>query len=61
VSWVGVAEDVRVMGDFDGWTRGKELCADEISEHVISEFTGVLELLPVTTHHSMNLLIRFLG
>eukprot|EP00210_Caulerpa_lentillifera_P005788 g5534.t1 len=46
VSWIGVAQDVKVMGDFDGWTRGKDLYADEISEHVISEFTGVLELLP---------------
>ena len=47
ITWVGVAQDVRIMGDFDGWTRGKELSAEEISEQVMSEFTGTLELLPV--------------
>jgi len=31
ITWVGVAQEVRVMGDFDGWTRGKELSAEEIS------------------------------
>jgi len=29
VEWVGIASEVRVMGDFDGWTRGVALNASE--------------------------------
>lgn len=31
VEWVGVASEVRIMGDFDGWTRGHELSAEDVT------------------------------
>lgn len=30
VAWVGVASEVRLMGDFDGWMRGFELSAANV-------------------------------
>lgn len=55
ITWVGVAQEVRIMGDFDGWTRGKELSAEEISENVMSEFTCTLDLLPVRIQQNTRL------
>ncbi|EFJ43326.1 hypothetical protein VOLCADRAFT_106904 [Volvox carteri f. nagariensis] len=47
VAWVGVASEVRLMGDFDGWTRGFELSAASIdSDGVIRTFEADLPLLP---------------
>eukprot|EP00879_Flechtneria_rotunda_P008206 GHRR01008598.1.p1 GENE.GHRR01008598.1~~GHRR01008598.1.p1 ORF type:complete len:428 (+),score=162.07 GHRR01008598.1:363-1646(+) len=31
VEWIGVANEVKVMGDFDGWTRGHELSAEDVT------------------------------
>jgi hypothetical protein len=35
VEWVGVATEVRVVGDFDGWTRGVDL--SQAQEDVMSD------------------------
>ncbi|KAF8072893.1 hypothetical protein HT031_000553 [Scenedesmus sp. PABB004] len=47
VEWIGVASEVRVMGDFDDWTRGHELSAEDVtSDSVYSRFEGTLTLRP---------------
>lgn len=41
VEWIGVASEVKVMGDFDGWTRGHELSAEDVaSDSVYSRCVG---------------------
>jgi hypothetical protein len=44
VSWSGMAEDVRVMGSFDGWTHGVPLSPHETRAYTL--FTASLQLLP---------------
>ncbi|KXZ54258.1 hypothetical protein GPECTOR_5g348 [Gonium pectorale] len=47
VAWVGVASEVLLMGDFDGWTRGFELSAGSIdSDGVIRTFEASVPLRP---------------
>ncbi|WIA09028.1 hypothetical protein OEZ85_008442 [Tetradesmus obliquus] len=47
VEWIGVASEVKVMGDFDDWTRGHELSAEDVtSDSVYSRFEGTLMLRP---------------
>lgn len=47
VEWVGVASEVRIMGDFDGWTRGEDLSAEDVtSDTVYQRFEGSLQLRP---------------
>jgi hypothetical protein len=46
VVWFGVAQDVRLMGSFDNWTRGHSLSA-EIADSVFTKFHAEVELLPV--------------
>ena len=47
VEWVGVASEVRIMGDFDGWTRGQDLSAEDVtSDTVYSRFEATLVLRP---------------
>jgi hypothetical protein len=47
VEWVGVATEVRIMGDFDGWTRGQDLSAEDVTtDTVYSRFEGSLMLRP---------------
>lgn len=47
ISWVGVAQEVKLMGDFDGWTRGYELSAANIdTDSVYRSFEGHVPLLP---------------
>eukprot|EP00878_Enallax_costatus_P021184 GHUV01022419.1.p1 GENE.GHUV01022419.1~~GHUV01022419.1.p1 ORF type:complete len:329 (+),score=121.32 GHUV01022419.1:261-1247(+) len=47
VEWIGVASEVRIMGDFDGWTRGHELSAEDVtSDSVFSRFETTLMLRP---------------
>lgn len=48
VNWYGVASEVRLMGDFDGWTRGIDLSADDISDNVFTHFEAKVLLLPVS-------------
>lgn len=31
VEWIGVASEVKVMGDFDDWRRGHELSAEDVA------------------------------
>ena len=45
IKWVGVAEDVRVMGTFDGWTRGEQLSPEEYTG-TFTEFSGELKVRP---------------
>jgi hypothetical protein len=47
VTWVGVASEVRLVGDFDEWTRGVELSASEIDfDGSMRTFEAVVPLLP---------------
>jgi len=46
VSWMGVAEEIKIMGSFDNWTRGVELSAEDYTYSGEQEFSAVLELLP---------------
>ncbi|KAI8467346.1 MAG: hypothetical protein J3K34DRAFT_430856 [Monoraphidium minutum] len=47
IEWVGCANEVVLMGDFDGWTRGQELSAEDItSDSVYARFEGTLRLRP---------------
>ena len=49
VAWMGVASEVRVVGDFDGWGGGVELSAEDVtSDSVFSRFEGALMLRPGT-------------
>eukprot|EP01024_Parvocaulis_polyphysoides_P024077 TRINITY_DN22124_c0_g1_i1.p3 TRINITY_DN22124_c0_g1~~TRINITY_DN22124_c0_g1_i1.p3 ORF type:complete len:105 (-),score=7.88 TRINITY_DN22124_c0_g1_i1:225-539(-) len=51
MQWVGVASTVRVMGDFDNWTRGQELSridGMEGQDSVFGSFETVLSLTPGT-------------
>lgn len=69
MSWFGVACEVRLMGSFDGWTRGVDLSAEELSDSVYTEFEAELVLLPVRTLYfhgmfsrvSVSRRVRFLG
>ncbi|GFH25895.1 AMPK1_CBM domain-containing protein [Haematococcus lacustris] len=47
VTWVGAASEVRLVGDFDGWTRGLDLNNPDIeSDSVLRTFEAVVPLLP---------------
>eukprot|EP00238_Polyblepharides_amylifera_P013628 CAMPEP_0196591030 /NCGR_PEP_ID=MMETSP1081-20130531/68303_1 /TAXON_ID=36882 /ORGANISM="Pyramimonas amylifera, Strain CCMP720" /LENGTH=376 /DNA_ID=CAMNT_0041914281 /DNA_START=223 /DNA_END=1353 /DNA_ORIENTATION=- len=46
VSWIGVAQEVKLMGSFDNWTRGLELSAEDYTFSGEQTFSGTLELLP---------------
>ncbi|EIE20631.1 hypothetical protein COCSUDRAFT_67158 [Coccomyxa subellipsoidea C-169] len=46
IAWFGVASEVRLMGSFDGWTRGVDLSADDISDSVFTRFEATVLLLP---------------
>lgn len=49
VQWVGVANEVRLMGEFDGWTKGIELSAAEMTiDDVVRTFEATLLLRPGT-------------
>lgn len=50
VAWFGVASEVRLMGSFDGWTRGVDLSADDISDSVFTRFEATVLLLPVNAY-----------
>lgn len=55
VAWFGVASEVRLMGSFDGWTRGVDLNADDISDSVFTRFEATVLLLPVPSLHLLPL------
>ncbi|KAG1673689.1 hypothetical protein FOA52_010557 [Chlamydomonas sp. UWO 241] len=47
IVWVGIASEVVLVGDFDGWTKGRELSASEIDyDSSIRTFETVVPLLP---------------
>ena len=47
IVWFGIAQEVRLMGDFDNWTRGFSLSAKEFSDGTFTKFQGTLGLVPV--------------
>lgn len=47
VAWYGVASDVKLLGDFDSWTRGFSLSPSDIQDQTFTKFTAVIPLLPV--------------
>jgi hypothetical protein len=42
--YYGMAEDVRVMGSFDGWTYGEQMCPE--STGMDTRFTSTVKLRP---------------
>ena len=46
IQWTGMAEDVRVMGSFDGWTHGVPLSPEERDAY--TTHSAKLQLLPGT-------------
>ena len=46
IQWTGMAEDVRVMGSFDGWTHGVPLSPEERDAY--TTHSAKLHLLPGT-------------
>jgi len=47
VTWVGAASTVKLVGDFDQWSRGVELSAsDNDSDSVLRTFEATVSLLP---------------
>ncbi|KAL3142359.1 hypothetical protein ABBQ38_002696 [Trebouxia sp. C0009 RCD-2024] len=46
VVWFGIAQEVRLMGSFDNWTRGFSLSAEEFSDGTFTKFQGTLGLVP---------------
>ena len=52
IAWYGVASDVKLLGDFDSWTRGFSLSPAEIQDQTFTKFSAVITLLPVSSSHS---------
>ena len=46
IVWSGLASEVRLMGEFDGWSEGVLLSADSVDDHVFKRFTADVTLLP---------------
>ncbi|KAL0022502.1 hypothetical protein WJX79_003099 [Trebouxia sp. C0005] len=46
VVWFGIAQEVRLMGDFDSWTQGFSLSAEECSDGTFTRFQGDIKLVP---------------
>jgi len=47
ITWVGVASEVRLVGDFDDWTRGVELSVSDMdNDGSLRTFEGTVPLLP---------------
>ena len=49
IAWYGVASDVKLLGDFDSWTRGFSLSRGEIQDQTFTKFSAVITLLPVSS------------
>ena len=47
IVWYGIAQQVRLMGDFDGWTQGFSLSANDIHDGTFTKFQATLSLPPV--------------
>ncbi|KAK9817139.1 hypothetical protein WJX72_010149 [[Myrmecia] bisecta] len=48
VAYYGVASEVRLMGDFDGWSSGVALAAEAVTDSVFTKFETTMQLLPGT-------------
>lgn len=46
IFWEGVAEDVKMMGSFDDWTRGLALSAEDYTFAGSQLFSGEIDLIP---------------
>jgi hypothetical protein len=44
IAYYGMAEDVRVMGSFDGWTYGEQMSPESTSMY--TRFTSTIKLRP---------------
>eukprot|EP00850_Spirogloea_muscicola_P013288 SM000089S23844 [mRNA] locus=s89:322657:326938:- [translate_table: standard] len=44
LTWCGMAEDVKVMGSFDGWTHGEQMSPESTGAY--TKFTSTLRLRP---------------
>ena len=55
IQWTGMAEDVRVMGSFDGWTHGVPLSPEERDAY--TTHSAKLQLLPGT--YEIKFLVRY--
>eukprot|EP00850_Spirogloea_muscicola_P010935 SM000066S20410 [mRNA] locus=s66:142094:146102:- [translate_table: standard] len=44
LTWCGMAEDVKVMGSFDGWTQGEQMSPESTGAY--TKFTSTLRLRP---------------
>ena len=49
VAWYGMASEVRLMGGFDGWSRGYDLSAEDVGGNIFTRFEAMVPLLPVST------------
>lgn len=47
VVWFGIAQEVRLMGDFDNWTYGFALGTEDISDGIFTKYQAVIRLTPV--------------
>lgn len=55
IVWYGVASEVQLMGDFDGWSQGQSLSAVEFHDQVFTQFQAEVALLPVRARVSSNI------
>ena len=55
VVWFGIAQEVRLMGDFDNWTNGFALSADHISDGTFTKYKSTIRLVPVSTSQAGQL------
>lgn len=46
IAWMGVAGEVKLMGDFDNWTRGVELSPEDYNYSGEQVFSAEVDLLP---------------
>jgi len=46
VSWIGIAEEVKMMGSFDNWSRGVDLSPEDYTFSGEQTFSATVELLP---------------
>ncbi len=63
VVWFGIAQEVRLMGDFDNWTQGFSLSAEKFSDGTFTRFQGDIKLVPVRPfiNQSIKLHLMSLG
>jgi len=61
VVWFGIAQEVRLMGDFDNWTQGFSLSAEEFSDGTFTRFQGDIKLVPVRPSINQSINLHFVS